>query len=521
MSGRRERVTKPAWLPGAAAGLALLLLAASGAPARADDAVRIGSKKFTESYVLGEIATRLVREEAGLAAEHRAGMGGTIILWQALRAGAIDAYPEYTGTISEEILKLAAPADIAALRDSLARIGIGMTAELGFNNSYALVMRADRAQELGIVRISDLASHVELKVGLTPEFLGRQDGWEPLAARYGLKFAEVRALEHGLGYGALAAGAIDLKECYSTDARIAEDSLRVLRDDLDYFPAYRAVFLHRLDLPPPALMALRRLEGTLDEARMTRLNARAERTKDYAAAAGLWFGSSESTTAAGAAEVEPQRSAPPRARPLLRATAEHLTLVGLSLLAAILVGIPLGIRASRGDGAAQTILGAVGLIQTIPSLALLAFLIPLVGIGVPNAILALFLYSLLPIVRTTSAGLADIARPLRESAIALGLTPRTRLRRIYLPLATRSILAGIKTSAVINVGTATLAGLIGGGGYGEAIQSGLQLNDIPTILSGAVPAAVMALLVQALFDAIERVVLPPGLRLTPRAEGGF
>lgn len=493
------------------AGLAALiccawLRTASPPPVGAVETVWVGSKKFTESYVLGEIATRLIREDAGLAVEHRAGMGGTIILWQALRSGAIDVYPEYSGTIAEEILKLAGPAEVPALRDSLARFGIGLTGELGFNNTYALVMRVDRARALGIDRISDLTAHPELRVGITPEFLGRQDGWGPLVAHYGLRFATVRGLEHGLGYGALASGDIDLKECYSTDARIAEDSLHVLADDRAFFPAYRALFLHRLDLAPAALAALRRMEGTLDEARMTALNAAAERTKDYAAAAGLWFAAS----ASGAGAIAP---APPARRgvlngdALLRSTGQHLTLVGLSLLAAILAGIPLGIRAARGDGVAGLILGAVGLIQTIPSLALLALLIPLVGIGAPNAVLALFLYSLLPIVRNTAAGLADIPRPVRESAIALGLPPGAQLRRIYLPLATRSILAGIKTSAVINVGTATLAGLIGGGGYGEPIQSGLQLNDIPTILSGAIPAALLAVLVQVGFDGVERLVL--------------
>lgn len=470
--------------------------------------VRIGSKKFTESYVLGEIAVRLVRERTGARVEHRAGMGGTVLLWQALRTGAIDAYPEYTGTISEEILKRPGNADAAALRAALAPLGIGMTEELGFNNTYALVMRADRALALGITRIGDLATHPELVAGITPEFLGRQDGWAPLLKSYGLRFADVRALEHGLGYAALRTGAIDLKECYSTDARIAEDSFQVLEDERAYFPAYRAVFLYRLDMDPDALRALRRLEGTLDEARMTALNAHAERTRDYAAAAGLWFGGQGAAPGSTAGSTA-------RGGALLRATRQHVTLVGLSLLAAVLVGLPLGIRAARGDALAQLVLGAVGLIQTIPSLALLAFLIPLVGIGAPNAILALFLYSLLPIVRNTAAGLADIPGPLREAAIALGLSPGTRLRRVELPLATRAILAGIKTSAVINVGTATLAGLIGGGGYGEAIQSGLQLNDIPTILSGAIPAAVLALLVQGGFDLIERFLIPPALRSGP------
>jgi osmoprotectant transport system permease protein len=146
---------------------------------------------------------------------------------------------------------------------------------------------------------------------------------------------------------------------------------------------------------------------------------------------------------------------------------------------------------------------------------LLALLVPLpfFGISARTAIAALFLYGLLPIVRNTATGLQDIPRSLRESAIALGLEPGARLRKIFLPIASRSILGGIKTSAVINVGTATLAALIGAGGLGEPILSGLNLNDHVTILQGAIPAAVLALLVQGLFDLLDRVLIPKGLRL--------
>ena len=181
----------------------------------------------------------------------------------------------------------------------------------------------------------------------------------------------------------------------------------------------------------------------------------------------------------------------------------------------MIVGIPLGILASRGGAVGHVILGFAGVMQTIPSLALLALLVPLpfFGISVRTAITALFLYGLLPIVRNTATGLQDIPRSLRESAIALGLEPGAQLRKIFLPIASRSILAGIKTSAVINIGTATLAALIGAGGLGEPILSGLNLNDHVTILQGAIPAAVLALLVQWLFDLLDRVLIPKGLRL--------
>ncbi len=462
----------------------------------------VGSKKFTESYVLGEIAQTALQQD-GFAVQRRAGMGGTIILWQALRGGQINLYPEYTGTIGEEILKTKTALPPEAMRQALAKLGIGMSDPLGFNNTYALVMRRSEAKRLVIRTIGDLRQHPELKLGLTHEFLDRQDGWRPLAARYGLTMPNVSGIDHAIGYAALAKGSIDLKDAYSTDAKIQENDLVVLRDDRHFFPEYKAVYLYRTGLDPRAVQALNRIK--IDEAKMISLNAAAERTRSYAYAAGQYFHASPS-------EPVPRQSLAPR---MARWIGRHLQLAGLSLLLSILVGLPLGIAASRGGALGQAILAVVGMIQTIPSLALLALLVPVpfLGISATTAIVALFLYGLLPIVRNTATGLQDIAPALRDSAIALGLEPAARLRKIYLPLASRTILAGIKTSAVINIGTATLAALIGAGGLGEPILSGLNLNDNVTILEGAIPAALLALLVQGLFDLLDRFLIPRGLRL--------
>jgi osmoprotectant transport system permease protein len=481
-------------------GLLLSLIATS---ALAADPIVVGSKKFTESYVLGEIATTVL-ERAGFTVQQRAGMGGTIILWQALIGGQIDLYPEYTGTIGEEILKTKERLSEGAMREALAKFGVGMSAELGFNNTYALVMRRAEADRLGIHSISDLRRHPELKIGLTHEFLDRQDGWRPLAARYGLTMPNVSGIDHAIGYAALANGSIDLKDAYSTDAKIQENDLVVLRDDLRFFPEYKAVFLYRLSLDPRAIGALNHFER-IDEAKMIALNAAAERTKNYAYAASLFFGARPNDSV-------PERDLAPK---LARWISRHLELTGISLLFSILIGLPLGIAASRGGTLGHGILAVVGMIQTIPSLALLALLVPVpfLGISATTAIVALFLYGLLPIVRNTATGLQDISPALRDSAIALGLEPGAQLRKIYLPLASRTILAGIKTSAVINIGTATLAALIGAGGLGEPILSGLNLNDNTTILEGAIPAALLALLVQGLFDLLDRFLIPRGLRL--------
>src|SRR5438552_7663080 len=433
-------------------------------------------------------------------------MGGTIILWQGLRGGQIDVYPEYTGTIAQENLKSDRALSLDQIRNSLAKFDVAMTEPLGFNNTYALVMRRSEAQQLGVRTISDLRKHPELKIGLTHEFLDRQDGWQPLRERYALPQRNVIGIDHALGYSALANGSISVKDAYSTDAKIEQNDLVVLEDDFQFFPKYEAVLLFRLSMPTNAIAALRRLEGTLDEKRMVRLNAEAERTKNYTRAANLYFeGSTGSRNSVG--ESFPQK--------LARWTLRHLELAGFSLLLSVIFGIPLGIIASRGGPIGHGILGFASVVQTIPSLALLALLVPLpfFGISVRTAITALFLYGLLPIVRNTASGLQDIAQPIRDSAIALGLEPVARLRKIYLPMASRSILSGIKTSAVINVGTATLEALIGAGGLGQAVWSGLNLNDHATILQGAIPAALLALLVQTVFDLLDRALIPKGLRL--------
>jgi osmoprotectant transport system permease protein len=489
------RILLLSWLPGFMISLSV----------SASEPVRIGSKKFTESYVLGEIAKRTL-SDAGIPIEFRQGMGGTIIVWEALRDGQIDLYPEYTGTIVQEILKRSDESTFEQIVNELGKSGIGMTEPLGFNNTYALVMQRNRANTLGVHTISDLQKHPDLKIGLTHEFLDRQDGWRPLAQRYQLSPANVIGLDHALGYDALRNGQIDVKDAYSTDAKIAQFDLVVLEDDQRFFPRYDAVFLYRLSLDEKALGALRGLEGKINEATMIKLNAEAERTKNYAQAANSFFGPAARSRSTYGETFHHK---------LVRWTARHLELAGFSLLLSVLIGIPLGIWASRGGAIGHIVLGFAGIVQTIPSLALLALLVPLpfFGISVRTAIAALFLYGLLPIVRNTATGLQDIPRALRESAVALGLSARARLWQIYLPMASRSILAGIKTSAVINIGTATLAALIGAGGLGEPILSGLNLNDHGTILQGAIPAAILALLVQSLFDLLDRVLIPKGLRL--------
>ena len=472
----------------------------------------IGSKRFTESAILGEML-RLSAKVAGVNATHKRSFGSRLV-FDALVQGDIDAYVEYTGTLKQELLARERLIGDEQIRASLAKRGIVMTGSLGFNNTYILGMARKRASELGITKISDLQSHPDLKFGFSSEFMDRGDGWPGLRDRYELPQQNVRGMEHDLAYRGVAEGALDVTDLYATDSKIEQFDLVPIDDDKRYFPEYQAVVLYRVELEdshPQIVANWNRLVGRVDDSRMMRLNAQAdlEKKPDTEVAASFLR---EKLELGVVAEVDSA------AANIGRRTLEHLRLVGWSMLAAILIGLPLGVAAAKSAPmAAQSILGTVGIVQTIPSLALLVFMLPFFGVGDVPAICAMFLYSLLPIVRNTASGIAGIRPELRESAEALGLPSRTVLRRIELPLAARSILAGIKTSVVINIGTATLGAFIGAGGYGQPIFTGIQRGDEVLILQGAIPAALMALVAQGLFEIVERVFVPRGLRLPQRS----
>ncbi len=477
------------------------------AAAEVAEPLKFGSKVFTESVILGEMLQQLAGAN-GVEAVHSRQLGGTRVLWNALLAGEIDAYPEYTGTLIQEILAGENLHTQAALEQALATRGLRMTAALGFNNTYAIGVTETLGKQLSLRTISDLKSHPALALGFGNEFMDRADGWPGLRQRYQLPHRNVRGLDHSLAYRGIESGTLQVIDLYSTDAEIAYYGLRTLKDDLAYFPVYNAVILYRADLAqraPDVVASFRQLTGRIDAATMSSMNAQVKLD-----------GQSESVVAAGFLQrtigLEVDELVTTAWQRFWQHTNEHFVLVSISLSAAILVAIPLGILAARRRRLGQVVLGIASIIQTIPSLALFVFMIPLLGIGGPPAIVALFLYSLLPIIRNTYAGLTDIPATIIESAQALGLPSHARLRIVELPLATRAILAGIKTSAVINVGTATLAALIGAGGYGQPILTGIRLDDTSLILQGAIPAAVLALLVQGMFALIEHGLLPRSSR---------
>lgn len=494
------------------ASIALVMFAATAiaTPAPKKSAVVLGAKSFTESAILGHMLGVLA-EDAGARALVRV-FPGSSIAFNALLAGEIDAYPEYTGTLARELLAGEKIAGADDLRYALERRGLAISEPIGFNNTYAIGVTRPTAERLGLRTISDLRDHPGLRFAFSTEFMNRADGWPGLRDAYGLGNS-ARGIEHSLAYAALASGAIDATDLYATDAQIVAMDLVVLEDDRGYFPRYDAVVLYREDFSeshPAAFRSMMRLAGAIDAEAMRSLNERSElghggeprQSPERVArdAAASLFG----VVSAWTGSTLKQR--------ILLRTREHLTLVGISMSLATLVAIPLGIVAARWTTLAGPVLAATGVLQTIPAIALLVLLIKPFGIGAPTAIIALFLYSLLPIVRNTHAGITTIPHDLIESADAIGLSSIDRLRRVELPLALPTIMAGIKTAVVINVGAATLGGFISAGGYGQPIFTGITQNNFAKILEGAVPAALLAIAAQFAFDLVERLVVAKGLR---------
>ena len=474
--------------------------------ARAETVV-VGSKNFTENYILSEISAQLL-EYHGYDVERRQGLNGTKISFEALDNRAIDLYPEYSGTITEVILlspELEALDDIQA---ALAKRNLEILPPLGFDNSYAIAVTEALAAERNLGRISDLRAHDDLRVALPHEFLNRGDGWPGLKARYGLPHV-ARGIEHSLAYDALQQDEIDITAVYTTDGEIERARLAILDDDRDYFPNYLAVFLTHAGLPAEARGILSELSGRIDAGRMREMNLAALDPDTSIVEVASAFLIEEGLVTAGT-------SGPSFVPQLLRNVQRHLKLTGIALTLAIVVGVGLAVAVHRHRGLSSGFLQFTGLLQTVPSIALLALLIPLVGVGQKPAIIALFLYSLLPIARNTATAMQAIPPGYRQVAAAMAMTRRQELRYVLLPLAMPHMIAGIRTAAVICIGTATLAAFIGAGGLGDPIVTGLALNDTTLILQGAVPAAGLAILTELVFGAVERMLVVPHMRNSAR-----
>jgi osmoprotectant transport system permease protein len=489
--------------------IAMLLAALMTGSASAADSIVIGGKIFTEGYILGEIAAQTIESSSQVPVTRKLGMGSTGILFEGLRSGAIDLYPDYTGTLAEAILKRPELKSLEEIRQALSDMGLTTSGSLGFNDTYALAVNEEFADKYNLRTIGDLIPiESNVRAAFSYEFMDRKDGYPGLIDNYHLKFnpQKVNRMEHTLSFEAIDQNAVDLIDVYSTDAKIKKLHLRVLKDDHHYFPVYQAVWVARksfVEKHPREWQVLLGLEGKISEEAMLDMNAQADIQKISFGKIAAQFLGAEAPAAHGWLHE------------VARRTKEHLWLVGVSLLFSVLVGIPLGVTAVRFHTAGQAILLSSAVIQTVPSLALLCFLIPVFGVGTKPALAALCLYSLLPVVLNTFTGIRAVNPIHLENARAFGMNRRQVLFRVVLPLASPTLLAGIKTATIVSIGTATLAALVGAGGYGAPIISGLSLNDVPTILTGAIPAALMALVAHGVFELLGIMLIPAALRRRP------
>lgn len=483
------------------AWFALLLLCACAGGDR--KTIVVGSKAFAESFIIAEAAARLL-EYHGFEVDRRFGLNGTKIAFEALRNGEVDLYPEYTGTITEVVLLQPELKSLDEIRAALAARGLITLDPFGFNNAYAVAASTAAAAEYSLRRISDLATAPSLRIALPHEFLNRQDGWPGLQQHYGFR-RTAEGIEHSLAYDAINAGSIDITAVYTTDGQIVNSELVILEDDRGFFPGYLALFLARDDLDAEVRQILAAMSGRIDDAKMRKMNLDVlDPGVSYAQIAAQFL---RNENLVDGAAVESTLFAS-----LSRNTQRHLKLTFIALSLAIVVGVGIASAVYRHRKLADAFLYLTGLMQTVPSIALLALLIPLVGIGQTPAIIALFLYSLLPIARSTITAMLAIPPGLRQVAAAMAMTRAQELKFVLMPLAMPHVIAGIRTAAVISIGTATLAAFIGAGGLGDPIVTGLALNDTQLILQGAIPAACLAILTELLFGLIERSLVAPHMR---------
>jgi osmoprotectant transport system permease protein len=490
------------------AALAMAVLIESQALA-SEKVIRIASKNFTESYILAEIIAQYIEGQFHIRVERKHGLGGTLICFEALKNGEIDLYPEYSGTIEQVILKSRERMPYSQIQKEVdRRFQMSFLEHLGFNNTYALAVRKDFSLKHRIHQYSDLKRAPDIQVGFSHEFMERKDGWPGLKKTYHFTLSPHR-MQHSLTYEAIKSGKIDLTDAYSTDAKISRYGLVILKDDKQFFPLYLAAPLVRKELLrefPGLSQLLNKFHRLIDDKTMSELNAQVEIEKKTYFEVAQNFLIQKNLSGVISSEKSWWSI-------LLHRTFVHMGLTVIALVGAIFLAVPLGVLIYKTNWLARPVLSLAGIIQTIPSIALLAFMIPVFGIGAAPAIAALFVYSLLPIVRNTYTALQSIDTSILNASVGIGLEPWERIRFVQIPISTGFILAGVRTAAVINIGTATLAAFIGAGGLGEPIITGLALNNTTLILEGAIPAALLAILTEFIFEAIEGFVTPRGLRI--------
>ena len=487
----------------------------------------ISSKAFTENIVLSEMLALLLEEKYNFKVVRKFNMGGTKLIFDSLINGYVDVYPEYTGTGYAMILKQSGEKDPKKTykiikKEFLKRFDLIWSLPLGFENNYALLVKEKDIRFKKINLISQLQNQAHsLRLAMDYEFAERKDGFESFSKNYKFSWSKnnLFAMNQGLMHSALNNKKVDMIMAYSTDARIKAFNLKTLKDDKKFFPAYEAAYLTRVDVLkhfPKLKKAFYDLEGHISEKEMIFLNYQVDQLKYEVPMVVKNFLIQKKLLTGKVQDLKKQNLMAyyfSKKDYLLKIFIEHLILTFVSLFFALLVAIPIGIWATRNRQVEKIVFTLVNALQTIPSLALLGFLIPFLGIGFVPAVATLFVYSLLPLIRNTFEGIKNVDRNFVEASAGMGLSLWQILRFIQIPLALPMIMAGVRTSTVIVVGTATLAAFIGAGGLGDPIFRGIATLDSRLIFLGAVPACLLAIFLDKSLGFLETLVISKGLKL--------
>jgi osmoprotectant transport system permease protein len=485
------------------------------------ETIVIGSKNFSEQFILGEILAQTIEAKTKLKVERKFNLGGTQMVVSALRSKSIDIYPEYTGTSLLTLLKEPISTNPEATYNKVQallgkRFGFVQGEPFGFQNVYAVAVRRSDPRMDSIQTNTDFAkltAQENLSMAIVHEFLDRPDGFQHFKEVYNLSMAQsqIIGMDPGLMYTAIHTGQVDSIMAYSTDGRIQAFNLKLLEDDQRAFPPYEAVPLTRVDVlkkHPELKKVFSNLSHLISDDEMIKMNYEVDYegylprnvARNFLIQKGIIQG-----------KLNHQRKPEHnffkvlwnKREYVVKLLMQHLMLTTTALALALIISLPLGIILTRARYLDGPVFAFINLLQTIPSLALLGFLIPVMGIGFKPAIMALLLYALLPLVRNTYIGIREVDPSLIEACRGMGLTDLQILKKVELPLALPTIMAGVRTSMVILVGTATLVALIGAGGLGDPIFRGISSVNTNTILLGAVPAAALAITLDQLLHFIE------------------
>ena len=487
----------------------------------------IGSKIFTENMLLAELLAILLEEKYSFKITRKLGMGGTQLVFDALKNNQLDIYPEYTGTGYTMILKMSGETSSKTTYDIvkkefLKQFGLFWSQPLGFENTYILAVRGDDERFKKFQRISQLREGAEaFRLASDHEFTERKDGFDNFSKKYQLNFSKrnVFTMNPGLMYSALNNKEVDMIMAYSTDGRIEAFNLKTLKDDKNFFPAYSSAYLTRAGLLkkwPELRLVFKELEWNISEKEMIQLNYQVDQLKQEISQVARNFLIEKSILEGSVQEMKSQSPMAyylSKRKYFFKIFTEHLVLTFVSLFFALLISIPLGVWAVRSSQVEKIVFTVVNTLQTIPSLALLAFFIPFLGIGFAPAVLSLFIYALLPLIRNTFEGIKNVDKSYVEASAGMGLNSWQVLRYVQIPLALPVMLAGLRISAVIVVGTATLAAFIGAGGLGDPIFRGIATLNSRLIFLGAVPAALLAIALDKALALLENLVISKGLKL--------